>query len=187
MSDRESKDMDGAASKNNFSSETANNVTKKKSTYIVIGLLVIIIIALAIIIYFLFPREKEDIRDMVVTEDNVEDIQEELEKAAADAYYETSMTTDWTFENATAASKDAFVENPSSNSRTVYFDVNLSDSDELVYSSPYIPVGKSLKGFALSKKLKKGDYPAVVTYHLVDDEKEEVADVSVGVTLHILN
>lgn len=189
MSEKGLQDMDGSVSSKNTSppGSVDNSPKKKKSTYVIIGVLLILIIALGIIIYLLFPREEEDDRSMIVTEDNVEEIQEQMEKAAEDAYYETSMTTDWTFENGKAKSQDAFVENPSSNTRTVYFDVNLADSDDLVYSSPYIPVGKSLKGFSLSKKLKKGDYPAVVTYHLVDDDNEEVADVSVGVTLHILN
>lgn len=159
---------------------------KKKSTRIVVGFLILIIIALIITIYFLLLKPEEEDRT-IVTEENLDAIQEEMNQDADGSYYETSMTIDWTFDNGKKASKDAFVENPSSNSHTVYFDVNLSESNELVYSSPYIPVGKSLNSIKLEKKLEKGDYPAVVTYHLVDDDKKEVSTVSVEVTLHILN
>ncbi len=188
MSEKEIKDSSPSKNANSPPPGTADNVSKKKSRYVIIGILIIIVIALVLIIYFLLQKpEDSDERDVIVTEDNVEEIREQMESAVEDAYYETSMTNDWTFENGKATSNDAFIENPSSNKRMVYFDVNLSDSEKLVYSSPYIPVGESLQGIKLKENLKKGDYPAIVTYHLVDDDKKEVATVSVGVTLHILN
>ncbi|MCI9356578.1 MAG: hypothetical protein HFH59_03350 [Lachnospiraceae bacterium] len=189
MSEKDVKNRasDNAGEDGSPNEKGGNASKRKKSSYVFIGFLLIIIAILAVVIYFLFNRQEADERDVIVTEDNVDQVREQMEKAAEDAYYEASMTNDWTFENGEAESKDAFVENPDSNKRTVYFDVNLNDSGKLVYSSPYIPVGKSLQGITLEENLKKGDYPAVVTYHLVDDNKKEVATVSVSVTLHILN
>lgn len=132
-------------------------------------------------------KPEKDNRGTVVTEKNAEEVKEQISQPVQDGYYQTSMTIDWTFDTAAAVSKDAFVENVKDNNRTVYFDVNLQDSQELVYSSPYIPIGESLSGIKLSKELAPGDYPAVLTYHLVDDEHNEVSKLAVGITLHILN
>jgi hypothetical protein len=95
------------------------------------------------------------------------------------------MNTDWDFQTSQTPSHNAYVENAPQNTRMVYFDVILDDTNELVYSSPFIPVGGKLEEFALDAKLSKGDYAATVIYHLVDDDHKEITTVSVSVNLHI--
>jgi len=59
-------------------------------------------------------------------------------------------------------------------------------TNELLYSSPYIPVGSILEEITLVKELPAGDYDTIVKYHLVDDDMKELSTVSVSVKLHIL-
>jgi hypothetical protein len=117
----------------------------------------------------------------IVTEDNLD----ELNQPVPDGHYNVHMNTDWVFPSGREESGNAFVENKANNTHTVFFEVVLSDTDELVYTSPYMPLDSSLTGFALDKELEAGEYPAVVTYFLVNDDYEVVNSLSVGVRLII--
>jgi hypothetical protein len=123
----------------------------------------------------------------VATIENIESIRKQLSEPVQDGYYETRMNVEWTFETWDSPSSDAYVANSENNRRTVYFTVSLAETDEIVYTSPDIPVGSQLTGFALDKKLNAGEHPAVVTYRLLDDEGNELSNVSVSVTLRILS
>jgi len=177
---------------------------KSRTKYTVIIALSVMFIVIAVLIALLVLRkppvddESSPIshlggRGTVVTEENARDILDELQKPIDDASYTCSMSMEWTFESWDTPSKDAYVENDSSNSRTVYFDVYLDDEDgnaiidELIYSSPYIPVEAELSGFALQKEVPSGRHTATVVYYLVDDDANVLTDVSVGIRLYINN
>lgn len=161
---------------------------------IVAAAAVVVIAALVVVIVMLMAKKPElpssvaggsGVRGTVVTSENANQIRDELSASVEDGYYRTRMNTTWRFNTSTTPSKNAYVANADTNTRTVYFDVNLSDTGELVYSSPFIPVGSELRGFALDAELDAGTYPAIVTYHLVDDDENEITTVSVAVTLQI--
>lgn len=172
--------------------KASGKITSKK---IIIALactsIVLIAILVGVIIRLMQKPENvttvaSDGRGTLVTEENVKSLVDKAQEPVADGYYTTSMNIDWYFDNGKAESSNAYVENDISNTRTVYFDLMLADTGEIVYSSPYIPVGAKLTDFALTTDLAAGDYNAVVKYHLVDDEHNELSTVSVSVTLHIL-
>jgi len=157
----------------------------KKNRIIIITTAVVFVGLIATIIYLLFLKDRNDsfdTRPTVVTQDNVDEVIAAMDGPVQDGSYEITMNTEWIFDK---KSSDAYVENSTSNSRTVYFDVSLADTKELVYSSPYIPVGEKIQGFALDSKLEPGTYDAFVTYHLVDDNKKEVSNLAVTVTFQV--
>ncbi|MBR1444800.1 MAG: hypothetical protein IJ583_14860 [Firmicutes bacterium] len=166
-------------------------------TKILIGLGLVVIIGLIGAVVYLLMQPKEVVKETitaerkvvgkgtVVTPDNVEELRKG--ETVEDGYYNADMNVDWTFETATTPSEDAYVRNGVLNTRTVYMDVILPDTNEVVYSSPYIPVGAELTGFALDKEIPAGDYDAVAKYHLVDENNNELSDVSLTVKLHILH
>lgn len=171
-------------------------VTKQKKAFVMIGIAVFLVIValVGIIIYLLSrpseqeperPQSSSEPRAVVVTEDNVAEILAQANEPVKGAYYNCQMNVEWNFTDSTQPSYNAYVANSTINECTVYFDVNLQEDGTLVYSSPYIPVGEKLKEIILTENLDAGDYPAVVTYHLVDDDYEELSTVSVTVTLHI--
>ena len=173
---------------------TKKGTPKDKKIIALISILTIVIFVLAgvIIYFFVVPKKAEDTavlvggKGVLVTPDNVQSLVNSSKETVVDGYYTTSMNIDWNFDNGAAVSSNAYVENDISNTRTVYFELLLKDSGELLYTSPYIPVGSTLKEFALVKKLAAGDYGAVVKYHLVDAEDKDVSNVSVSVNIHIL-
>lgn len=163
---------------------TQKTKLSRKNRIIIAVTAVVFVALIATIVYLLLRKDDKEIdtRPTVVTEDNVDEVIAAMNEPVVDGSYEVTMNTEWTFDG---NSSDAYVENSANNSRTVYFDVTLADTGELVYSSPYVPVGEKVKGFALDTKLESGTYNAVVTYHLVDDNKEEVSNLSVTVTFHV--
>ena len=175
--------------------EKGNHVRKAKGNKLNVVLGLIIVLLLGVVLFMGYqilqeePEKEEsyDGRATFVDQGNVDEIKDSLDDEIEDATYTASMTVDWRFYDGKSVSTTAFVENMKDNKRTVYFDVNLKSTGELVYSSPYLPVGAKLEGFALDKALPKGDYPAVVTYFLVDDDHKVITKVSVAITIHVLN
>jgi hypothetical protein len=125
-------------------------------------------------------------RGLVALPENIEEIQKQLQEPVQDGYYETRMSIDWVFQTSKSPSENVYVENSTNNKRTVYFDLILPDTNELIYSSPFIPVGAKLENFALNADLPAGEYTPTVIYHLVDDDFQEITTVSVSVSLRIL-
>lgn len=171
--------------------ETAENQTNKasKSTKILLVVLIIVVVAAAAIIIYLLTRpsseeqknESDNGRGTVVSTDNVNSIN--LNEEIEDGYYTTRQNIDWHFNG--KVSEDAYVANSTANKRTVYFDLSLQDTGEVIYSSPYIPVGSEMTGLSLDKELPSGKYETIMTYHLVDDDKKELSTLSVALDIYV--
>ena len=164
---------------------------KRHGSKTVIIVIILLVCLVFVLLYALFrpkpvPEEISDGRATFVRPDNVEEVRQKLSQPIPDAYYTTSMTIDWYFDNGKAVSTSSYVENAKENTRTVYFDVTLEDG-ELIYSSPYLPVGERIEQLTLNRDLDAGDYPAVCTYFLVDDDHKVITSVSVAITIHVLN
>lgn len=167
--------------------------TRSNKLVVLVVVLLLVLIVLAGVIIFLLTRSKEPTiepsptggRGTVVTEDNAAEIKEQIANATPvpDGSYVTSMSIDWHFDGTT--SKDAYVANAVENTRTVYFDLFLFDTNELLYSSPYIPVGAELKGVTLDKELEPGTYETILVYHLVDDGEKEVSTLSIALDIYV--
>ena len=185
------------ASQENTEGKDVKKTKKLKPAHIaIISLVVVLIAAGAVIMWFMLRDNQQEIgidslevpgaRGTLATPDNINEIRDQVSEPIDDSFYITRMNTDWVFDRWDEPSSNAFVENSEENLRTVYFDLHLVDSGELVYSSPFIPVGATLENFALDSQVPPGSHPAVVTYHLVDDNYENITTVSVSVTLIIL-
>lgn len=175
------------------SKEAAVGKAGKKVSASVIIAIVAIIIILVLVIALVYALNREDDRPelggraTIVTEDNVNDIIASMNEANTDATYTVSMTNEWIFEDGQAPAENFYMKNTENNSRTVYFDLMLRDTDEIIYSSPYIPVGEEMNTITLDKDLDAGDYNVIMVYHLVDDNRAELTTVSVAVEIHIKN
>jgi hypothetical protein len=156
---------------------------------------VVIVALVAVIICLVMKKDSDsengtqsavtDNRATIITSENVDEVLAEMNEPVVAGTYVCSMNTEWHFEDAKSPSYDAYVENSTDNSYTVYFDVFLEDTEQLVYSSPYMEVGTKLDELTLTEDLDAGEYPAIVTYHLVDDQHESLSTVSVTVTLFV--
>jgi len=167
--------------------------SKNDSLKIVILIGIIVLIALLItIIVILLKKDKpveERPRNVVVTEDNVEEVYQEISERAtnretAPGFYTVTMNPTWHFKAGEDVSYDAVVENVEGNTNDVYFDIVLeSDESIVLYESPIIPRGGKLKDIAFDEKLEVGTYPCVVIYHLVDENQQSVSTLRVTLTI----
>ncbi len=164
------------------------NKGKKGGNPLLIVCAVIIIILLAVIIVLLLNNRKTDDgpkRNVVVNEDNAEKVAEDLfdQETAMPGTYEVRMNSTWNFQDGTSSSDNAYVENVPTNTNDVYFDVVLSDTEEIIYESPVIPRGSHLEEITLEKDLDAGTYDCVLTYHLVDEDQNTVSTLTMGLTI----
>ena len=179
--------------------QSANHKDKKGGKIIYVIGAVVIVVLLGVIIFLLARPTKqteavesvksEQKRNVVVNENNADKIAEDIveQEQVRSGMYEVTMNSEWKFEDGSSISKNAYVENVANNTNDVYFDVNLADTDELVYSSPIIPRGSYLENIALDKDLDKGNYDCVLTYHLVDAEQKTLSTLKVKVTIIVQN
>lgn len=166
------------------SQEEAKKVRRKKRMIIIA--FIVLLIALIICILLLLRRPEDEGRN-IVDRDNVDTIMEDMTDKVAEGMFECMMTTEWTFDNADSESPNAYVANVENNRYTIYFDVYEKETNELLYSSPLLPVGTEIRNIKLDKKLAAGEYEAVVMYTLVDEDEEEVSSAGFNITISINN
>ena len=164
----------------------------KKGLVIGICTAVIVVVLVGVIIYLQVIRNKEpkeELRNVVVTQDNVEQVLDEIDRMEETAsvtpgYYTVTMNTTWHFKKGGEASYDAVVENVEANTNNVYFDIVLeNDEDTVIYKSPVIPRGGKLTDIALDEQLEAGTYPCVVIYHLIDEDQNTLSTLRVTLSI----
>lgn len=162
--------------------------TNEKKGFFPVFIVIVAIIAVMIVgIVIITFVGKESEGNLVVTPDNVQELIDSInaKDKTPIGSYDAKMTTHWHFKDWETASEDAYVENSVYNSNAVYFTISLDGKDSDIYKSPYIPVGSALEKITLTEPLEKGEYSAVLTYHLVDESYEEISKVSVSITITI--
>ena len=158
---------------------------QKKVTIVAFAVLCI---ALVVCVVLLLTRSKEESKELdrdFVDQSNTDTVMEDIGDKVAEGMFECSMTTSCVFEDGKSESPNAYVANVENNLHTIYFDVYNSATDELLYSSPMLPVGTEIKNIKLDKELQKGEYDAVVMYTLVNEENEEVSSVGFNITISV--
>lgn len=177
-----------------------NQSQRKKSQVLLILCAVIIVLLITIVVLLLKGRNDTNIgleetvpppkRNVVINEENAEEMAEEIlnrNETVVPGTYEVTMNSTWNFQNGTSSSDNAYVENSTTNTNPVYFDLQLDDTEEIIYESPIIPVGSYLEDIKLDKDLEAGTYDCTLTYHLVDEEQNTLATLRMAVTVVVVN
>lgn len=157
-----------------------------KKPMIILGIVILLFIAL-LLLYLFFWTDKET-SNLVVTKDNVDEVIAQMDDSDRTPIgsYEVVMNTTWTFSDDTSVSENAYVENSVNNRNAVYFTITPEDdSDNVVYTSPKIPIGGKLGNIKLEKPLGKGTHDMLLKYHLLDESGEESQSVTVKLKIAI--
>ncbi len=150
----------------------------------------VLILALIVCIVLLFSKSKDGEKELdrgFVDNSNTDTVMEEMGDKVAEGMFECNMAASWVFEDGKSESPNAYVANVESNLHTLYFDVYDTSTDELLYSSPMLPVGTDIRNIKLEKELQKGEYDAVVMYTLINEDNEEVSTVGFNITISVNN
>jgi len=161
-----------------------------KTPLLVAVSVVLIFVVLICITVALGGKKDSDIsgKNVVVTPENVEEKITEMESQKVQAgTYNVTMNPTWTFENGSSTSKDAYVENSVLNNNDVYFTVSLKGTEEVICTSPVIPLGSRLANITLDKALPAGSHDCVITYHLLDTSGNETTSVNIGLNIVVEN
>ncbi len=123
-------------------------------------------------------------RNYVVLDDTVSLQNVDESKINSASSHDVKMNSTWTFSDGKAYSKDAFVENPSSNLNSVYFEIKVNGYDEPIFTSPVLPVGSHIENITLDKALKAGTYNCTLTYTLLSkDGKDSVGTLQMALKI----
>lgn len=162
--------------------QTAQESSKKKKRIIIIIVALLLVAAIAFTLWWFLRPQPLGIP--VVDENNLADIERELEDKVAKGMFETHMTTQWTFPDGKSPALDAVMGNAPTNNYPFWFTVALASTGEEVYSSSLLPIGTELEEITLDKDLDAGNYAAVLTIHMVDENGEEVeSNMAFNITL----
>jgi hypothetical protein len=168
---------------------------EKKNVKIIIGIVVIVVLLAVIVVLLIFllrnkqqPEEERSSIRTITSADDAESIMEDMQEQVRKGMFECKMSMKWTFPDGKSSSTDAYVANSEANTYPIYFDVYINE-DELIYSSPVIPVGSNIAGFALDKELPAGNYEATVMYTLVEDveTQKEISQAGFIVDITVQN
>ncbi len=190
-------------SKNNKSQNLPNEGKGGDSkVLIIIGLAIIVLLLVVIIILLLKKdsgtadagigtqnggREVAGSTRVVLDEETAGSVYEEMRQEVEEGMFECNMSMSWTFEDGESVSKDAIVVNSENNKYPIYFDLYLKDTNELIYSSPVLPVGTQLTDIKLDKALPAGTYKVVCQYTLIRDveSQEEISSAGFVITVTV--
>jgi len=178
-------------------SGTSQGFSKKGTVLLSACILVIIALVTVVIVLLMKPEsaatpveepvaDTQSKRSVLVTEDNAENVVEELktQEFVEQGYYTVNMDTNWHFSTGDAVSDDAVVNNLPENTHDVYFDVFLaSDESVAIYESPVIPRGEGISSIKLDKPLSAGTHDCIIVYHLVDAEQNTISTLRVAFTI----
>lgn len=183
--------MAGNDKKDIKETETNSSQTKKATStniILIVGI-VVILAAVAVVAYFLLRPEivddNDEIGSFVLNEDNYEELMNREEEEPTGPF-NMIMNMEWNFPAADKASSNAYVANSEENKKPFYLELTLEDTDELIYTSSVVPVGKKLKEVVLDKQdLEPGRYVTVCKYNFINS-KDEVDDyVNFNVVINI--
>lgn len=159
--------------------------SKKKK--LVIGGVVVVAAAVGAAIFFLNRKPEGN----TITEENYRQIMEDMNDQVQEGYFETYMNTEWTFPDGTSETKNAILGNSPNNKKPIRCEVQLADTQEVIFTTGVIPVGAELPPFKLDKDLDAGTYEAVCMVYLLNEEEDgtytDYSNAGFNVTITVEN
>jgi hypothetical protein len=171
----------------------------KTAIIIIIGVIVILLLVIVIILLLkgkgnedsgvtLTPAPSENTREIaqsssirvISSEEEAQTAAEKMRQTVTEGMFKCDMPTTWTFKKGGSEPVDLYVANHPDNTKPIYFDVYLEDTDELIYSSPVLKVDTKWTDIVLNKELEPGSYRAKVAYKLLNDEESQEVYSSVN-------
>ena len=154
--------------------------------YLTTASFITVFVTAVFIIWFIIGTEK-DLNKVTVPRDvNLQIAALDEDDRTPLGSFQINMNNEWTFPSARSTSTNAYVLNYIGNTHATYFTVTLSDSEDIFYTSPHIPIGGTLENITLDCGIPAGKHDAILTYHLVEPDGSEYSTLSVRIEITIL-
>lgn len=180
-------------------SDQHSETKKGISTQAILIAGIVLILAVVVVFGVLFLNKKQEAPPIqaqtaapgtgtvVTDEKEALSAMEKLRQEQKESAYSVKMNNVWTFQDGKSPSKDAYVANSESNLLSMYFEVSLDDgSNEILYTSPIVPIGSAVQDITLNRDLEAGSYDAICTYHTLREDETIAGNVSIAITLKVL-
>ena len=132
-----------------------------------------------------------DVRTYVMDEGNYQQIMEDMTDQVQEGYFETYMTTDWTFPDGNSESTDAMLGNSPNNTKPIRCELLLNETGEKLFETNVLPVGALVSPIKLNRNLDAGTYDATCMIYLMNEKEdgtfEDYSSAGFRVTLIIEN
>ena len=144
----------------------------KKTTILIGGIVLILLIIIVVLMFLLLKKNETKPAGYTIDEGNYQQILENMDDEVREGYFETYMNMEWTFPDGASETRDAILGNSPNNSKPIRCEVQLEESDEVIFRTGVIPVGAQLPPFKLDKDLDAGTYNAVCMVYLLNEEED---------------
>lgn len=164
----------------------------KKRVLLILGAM-ILVAATVFICYFLFVREKDPLKYAdnastgIMPGVDIDQRRKELQDLLDKSKIAFSINTTPVFESG-ATEGNLLIENPGNNAKLIKVSIQLSETEEEVFSTDYMKPGTYIESAKLSKVLEKGSYPATAYFLAYDEETAEfIGQTGAEITLTVQN
>ena len=120
-------------------------------------------------------------------QDGLQPTQQIEAKHVADNIFDTYMNMSWSFQSGSVLSSNAVIGNSPNNNYAFWFSVSLVNVGDVIFTSGLVPVGTELSYVRLDAMLPAGEYVAVVSINIINDDGWPVGVVSVPINLIVLS
>ncbi len=162
-----------------------------KKVAIMIGCIVVLVAIIGVLIFMLTRKEEPETEGYTITEENYQQIKEDMDAEVKEGYFETYMNTDWSFPNGTSETTNAILGNSPNNTKPIRCEILLADTEEVVFSTGVIPVGSQVPPFKLDVDLDAGTYDAVCMVYLLNEAEDgtytDYSNAGFNVTITVEN
>lgn len=162
-----------------------------KKVAIMIGCIVVLVAIIGVLMFMLTRKEEPETEGYTITEENYQQIKEDMDAEVKEGYFETYMNTDWSFPNGTSETTNAILGNSPNNTKPIRCEILLADTEEVVFSTGVIPVGSQVPPFKLDVDLDAGTYDAVCMVYLLNEAEDgtytDYSNAGFNVTITVEN
>lgn len=170
----------------------------KKSKIIItcVGIVALLAIGAAVTMFVIMMNRTseappENTNSYTMDENNYQQIMDTMNEQVQEGYFETYMTTDWTFPDGSSESSDAMLGNSPNNTKPIRCELLLDETGEKLFETNVLPVGALVSSIKLNRDLDAGSYNATCMIYLMNEKEdgtfEDYSSAGFAVTLKIEN
>lgn len=147
---------------------------KKTKTIVAVSCIVALLAVGAAVAMFIMMNHKEEESQAMYTMDegNYQQIMDDMSAQVQEGYFETYMTTEWTFPDGSSDASEAMLGNSPNNTKPIRCELLLDETGEVLFETGVLPVGALVSPIRLERDLEAGTYDATCMIYLMNEKED---------------